>query len=144
MSRTPRWILAVVLVVFAAMTLSGWATDTPSVRLATAIFAALMLLGAAGAIAPHRFRWALHVIAGAVSLGYIWYFIDEVMRLVRGEAQPIRMGQPSAVMACVGLIVFAIPLGIFAVSGVLVGPFGWRVRVGPRPNAGGEDPPAAI
>ena len=143
MSRPARWILAAVLLAFAWLVLSGWASDTPRVRAISAVIAGLMVLGAAGAVAPTRLAWALHIVAGAASLGYIVYFVTEVVDLVRGEPQPLRLGQPSAVMAGIGLIVFAIPLGVFAVSGVRVGPFGWRLPDrGAKPR--NDDPPPAI
>ena len=125
------------------MTLSGWGTDSPRVRAISVLLASLMVIGAAGAVASNRLRWALHIVAGAVAMGYVWYFVDEVAALLRGEPQPIRMGQPSAVMAGIGLIVFAIPLGVFAVSGVRVGPFGWRLSKR-REDSDSSDPPAAI
>jgi hypothetical protein len=141
-SRGPRWILAIALVLFAWMTLSGWESDTPRVRAISAVMAGLMVLGAAGAVSPQRFVWALHIVAGAVALGYTWYFVEQVVALLGGEAQSIRFGRPSAVMAGIGMIVFAIPLGVFAVSGVRVGPFGRRLRG--RTDADRDDPPAAI
>ena len=111
------------------------------VRAISAVVAGLMIVGAAGAVAPKRLTWALHVVAGTVALGYTWYFVGEVVALLRGQAQAIRLGQPSAVVAGLGMIVFAIPLGVIAVSGVRVGPFGWRLRSRAPTHSDRDDPP---
>lgn len=126
MSRPSRFILAAVLVLLAWMVLSGWETDTPKARVFSAVFAAFMLILALGLAAPSRFGIAFRIVAGVVAVAYTWYFVSEVLALLRGANQPLRMGQPSALMAGIGLLIFGVPALVFALSGVNTG---WVARL---------------
>lgn len=121
MSRPARWLLVVVLLLFTWMMLAGWETDPPRTRAFSATAAALMLLLGAGLAAPRRLVVALRIVAGAIALLYLAYFVVEVVRLLRGEAQPFRLGEPSALMAGLGLLVFGVPAIVFALGGERVG-----------------------
>jgi hypothetical protein len=121
MSRPSRFFLAAVLVLFTWMVLSGWESDSTRARAISGVIAAFMIVLAAGRVAPTRLRIALRVVAGVVALTYGWYFCSELVALVGGESQPIRLGMPSAVMAGVGFIVLGVPALVFALGGVTVG-----------------------
>ena len=121
MGRTSRWILSFCLVLLASMLLSGWSTDTLGARIASAMIAAFMLTLAACLLAPTRFRVAFRILAGAVALAFAAYFIGELWALFGGQVQPVRPGQPSALMAGLGFVVIGIPALVFAISGNLVG-----------------------
>ena len=94
-----------------------WDTDAPTARMVEGMLAALCLFLILGLAAPTRALWALRIAAGLIALGYIAYFLAEVAALLHGEHQAFRLGQPSALMAGFGLVAFAVPCLIFAVSG---------------------------
>ena len=121
MSRGSRVVLILALLLFSWMALSGWATDPPRVRLFSAVFAAFMLMLAAGIAAPTRLRVLFRIVAGTVALVYGWYVVVEVRALLGGEAQNIRLGSPSAVMAGLGFLVFGVPALVYALGGVTTG-----------------------
>ncbi len=121
MSRASRFVLAAVLFLFTWMVLSGWETDSVQARAVSAVIAAFMIVLAAGLLAPTRLRIAFRLVAGVVALTYAWYFGAELFALLGGEAQPIRLGMPSALMAGLGFIVFGVPALVFALGGVTVG-----------------------
>ena len=108
---------AAALACFAWLMLSTWRTDTPSVRGASSMMAALALLVAVGIAAPTRGRIALRIGAGVIGTAYVVYFAVELWQLLRGESQRLRPGEPSALMAGIGLLVYAVPMLIFAVAG---------------------------
>lgn len=109
MSKSSRIFVAAILLLFSWMVLSGWETDPPKARAITAVVAGFMVLLAAGLVAPTRLRIVFRVIAGIVAAAYAWYFVDQLVRLIGGEPQQLRLGAPSALMAGVGLLVFAVP-----------------------------------
>jgi hypothetical protein len=121
MSRPSRFFLAAVLVLFAWMVLSGWESDSRQARAISAAIAAFMIVLAAGLVAPTKLRIAFRGVAGVIALTYAWYFGSELIALVGGESQPIRLGMPSALMAGLGFIVFGVPALVFALGGVTVG-----------------------
>ena len=53
--------------------------------------------------APTRFLLAFRIVAGVVALTFAVYFVAELLALLRGVPQPIRIGTPSALMAGLGL-----------------------------------------
>jgi len=59
--------------------LTGWNDATASQRMWSAGLAALLFLGSFGVLAPNRFRIALRVLAGAIAMGYIAYFISQLV-----------------------------------------------------------------
>jgi hypothetical protein len=116
-NRLGRTTLVVALIGFAWLMLSSWSADNARVRLASAMMAAFAVLLALGIAAPHRARWALRLGAGMIGVSYLIYFLVEVWRLLGGERQELRPGQPSATMAGLGVLVYAIPMIVFAISG---------------------------
>jgi hypothetical protein len=116
-SPTLRIVLAVVVLVFAWMLLAGWSSETPRARLVLGGMAALLVLFALALLAPRRMAWGFRVLAGTVFLLYAAYFVDQARQLLRGDAQPFVLGQPSTLMAGLGLLVFGIPCLVFALSG---------------------------
>jgi hypothetical protein len=116
-NRPLRVTLAALLVGFAWLMLSTWPDDFVRVRVARSMMAAFALLLALGIVAPIRGRIALRLGAGIVGAVYVIYFGRELWHLVLGERQPLRPGQPSATMAGLGLLVYGVPMLIFAVSG---------------------------
>jgi hypothetical protein len=111
-----RCILAGVMWLSALIFLTGWNDATASQRMWSAGLAALLLIGSFGVLAPTRFRIALRIIAGATGLGYIAYFVSELVALINGQPQQFRIGQPSALMAGLGLAVFAVPCLVYAIG----------------------------
>jgi hypothetical protein len=113
--------------------LTGWDDATASQRVWSAGLAAFMLVGSFGVLAPTRFRIALRVIAGATAVGYIAYFVSELAALLNGQPQQFRIGQPSVLMAGLGLIVYAVPCLVYAIgierTGILR-IFDWTRRIG--------------
>jgi len=97
--------------------LAGWELDSPRVRFFDASISAVVLLLALGLAFPRRALWALRVVAGAIGLLYLVYFGLELRGLLAGHAKPIRLGQPSATMAGLGLLIIGIPMLVFALSG---------------------------
>ena len=121
MSRTSRWILSCCIALLAWMLLAGWSDVTVAAKIASAAVAAFMLTLAVGLLAPTRFRLAFRILAGVVALTFAAYFITELWALLGGRTQSFRPGQPSALMAGLGLVVIGIPALVFALSGNLVG-----------------------
>lgn len=136
MSRGSRIVLIVTLLLFSWMTLSGWADDTPKARAITVAIVVVMLLLAFGFAFPTRAILAFRIVAGTVAALYLWYTVVEIASLLRGEPQQLRMGQPSATMAVIGLLVFGIPAFVFAFGGVTVG---WPDRLLRRMRGGGDE-----
>lgn len=141
MSKPSRVFVAAILLLFTWMVLSGWDTDPPKARAITAVIAGFMVLLAAGLVAPTRLRIVFRVIAGIVAAAYTWYFADQLVRLIGGEPQTLRLGAPSALMAGVGLLVFAVPAFIYAVSGTTTG---WLDRLLTRANGSSSNDDAVI
>ena len=121
MSRGARWFLAAVILLLIWMMLSGWDTDTEKARVGSAVISGFMALIMIGLVAPRRGVWALRLVAGIVALTSLAYFISQVAALLRGERQEFRIGQPSAVMAGLGLLVYGVPALIFALGAKRVG-----------------------
>jgi hypothetical protein len=124
-------------VFFIWMVLSGWDTDTTKARIISAAVAGFMLLLVLGLVAPNRFVVALRVAAGMVALLYFGYFLTYVASLLRGERQEIRVGQPSALMAGIGLLIYGVPALIFAFGAERVG----LARLFGRASAESDQPP---
>jgi hypothetical protein len=116
-NRLIRIMLTAVLAAFAWAMLSTWPTDSPKVRVAGSMMVALALPLAGGVAAPTRGRFALRVGAGIIGLAYVGYFVIELWQLLRGDRQPLRAGEPSATMAGIGVLIYAVPMLIFAASG---------------------------
>ena len=97
--------------------LAGWATDSPRTRVGTVAICGVVLLLVLGIALPKRAKWALRVVAGVIGAAYVVYFGAELWGLVAGHPQPLRLGQPSATMAGIGLLIFGIPMLVYALSG---------------------------
>lgn len=97
--------------------LSGWSTASHQVRFAMASLSILCVLLAVGIATCGRLLWALRLAAGAVGIAYVAYFVLQLWALLRGERQVLTPGQPSATMAGIALVVYAVPLLVFAISG---------------------------
>lgn len=113
-----RVTLSAVLLLFCYMILAGWATDTPRARAIDAAVCAFMLLIVLGVNLPRRGFVLLRVASGMVALAYVWYAAAELWGLAGGASQPLAVGQPSATMAWLGLLVIGLPCTVFALSGV--------------------------
>ncbi|HEY5061739.1 MAG TPA: hypothetical protein VII52_09410 [Gemmatimonadaceae bacterium] len=116
-NRFARGVLVVAVVGFAWMFVADWATSSNQARWIDAAFSAGSLLLAIGIAAPVRARWALRVVAGAVGLSSLVFFVVELRDLLEGNRQVLALGHPSATTAGIGLLVYGVPLLIFAVSG---------------------------
>ena len=68
-------------------------------------------------LVPGFAHFPLRILAAMVAMTCIWYFVYEVVDLVRNGEQRIRIGEPSAVMAGIAMIVFGIPALALAVGG---------------------------
>jgi hypothetical protein len=120
MSRTPRYVLAGCLALLIWMTLSGWETDSTGQRILTSILAGFMGLIVIACLVPGRAYIALRLAAGVVGVICVIYFVSEVAKLLKGESQHLAIGEPSAVMAALAMIVFGIPSLAFALGGETV------------------------
>ncbi|MDB4908068.1 MAG: hypothetical protein JWO05_2852 [Gemmatimonadetes bacterium] len=121
MSRGARWFLACVILLLMWMTLAGWDSDSTKARVWSVAIAGFMGLIVIGLLAPKRALLAFRLTAGLVALGYLGYFISEVVQLLRGDQQQLRVGRPSALMAGLGLLVYGVPALIFALGAKRVG-----------------------
>jgi hypothetical protein len=116
-SRYLRAALVILLVAMIFVFLSDWSTASRQVRIASVALSAILALFAVGIATQGRAMWALRVSAGTIGLGYLVYFFAELRALLHGEPQRLEPGQPSATMAGLGVIVYAVPFLIFAISG---------------------------
>jgi hypothetical protein len=116
-SRLLRAVVIALLLGGVWLILAGWSTDSPQDRFVEVCISAVVLLFALFLALPSRAGWALRIVAGAIGLIYVWYFGTELWGLVGGHAKPIRLGQPSATMAGLGLLIIGIPMLVFALSG---------------------------
>ena len=111
LSTTSRIVLILALLGFVWMVNAGPAdpTDAPttSQRVVGIIVSSVALLFALGLAFPRRGRVATRIVAGCVVLAYLAYFVTELISLLRGEPRPFRRGEPSALMAGIGLLVWA-------------------------------------
>lgn len=117
-SRFLRIVLVAAVLGFGALLVASWSPDDDP--LARAVTVGLMLLAvtfAVGVALPGRRRIALRVVAGAVVLFYLVYFATYAWRALHGEPQPFGLGQPSALMAGLGLLVWGVPLLVYTLSG---------------------------
>lgn len=101
------------------------AVTDPNVVLYAIVLGLLAVTFAVGLLFPGRRRIALRVVAGAVVLLYIIYFDAELVALLRGEPQKFQPGRPSALMAGFGILMWAIPLFIYTVTGRTRGERRW-------------------
>ena len=117
-SRFLRIVLVVAVLGFAALLLAGRSPDdTPAARAVSTGLVLLALTFVVGLVMPGRRRIALRVVAGLVVAFYLAYFAIYAWRLVQGEPQPFGLGTPSALMAGLGLLVWGVPLLVYALSG---------------------------
>ena len=94
--------------------LSGWESDSPRDRLVDVLVSTVALLLAAGVTFPNRSHGPFRLVAGIVGSAYALYFADELIGLVRGKPQTLRIGEPSALMAGLGFLIIGAPLLVFA------------------------------
>ena len=118
-SRVLRWIVAAASLLSAAFMAWLWHTDPSGSPLVTFIVIGIMLLLAVAMAVPRRVRWPLRLIAGVIGGSYALYFTMEAVLLFRGQRQPLSLGQPSATMAGIALVIWAIPMLVFAITGRL-------------------------
>ncbi len=126
--------------------LAGWSTDSPRDRLVEASISVVVVLFAVAIALPARASWALRVVAGTVGAAYLLYFGSELWSLLGGKAQSFRIGQPSALMAALGLLIIGIPMLVFAFAGIGVGILEHLMRQsrrGPHDAESGSNGPAA-
>ena len=116
-SRSLRIVLLVALLGGVWLMLAGWATDSPRDRFVNASISAVVLLFALGIALPARASWAFRIVAAVIGLTHLAYFGSESWGLLRGRPQHLRVGQPSALMAGLGLLVIGVPSLLFALSG---------------------------
>ena len=135
-----RTFLVLALAGLTWMLLAGWATDSPRDRLMEASISAVVALGAIGIALPARAAWALRFVAGIVGVVYLLYFGAELWSLVSGQRQILRLGEPSATMAGLGLLFIGLPLLVFALSGT--GILKHLARGHSQTRSSGDGPPA--
>ena len=112
-----RAVLVLALLAFAAFGLStAWTEGGEGTALLVGISLAALTF-AVGLVFPGRRRIALRLVAGAVVAMYLVYLGGELWGLLRGEAQAVRIGRPSALMAGVGVLIWGIPLLVYTLSG---------------------------
>ena len=112
-----RIALILALSWFIWVILGTWEADSQTARGVESVFSTLCLFLIVGFLAPNRAVWALRIAAGIIGAGYVAYFLSQLASLLHGERQELRVGQPSATMAGFGLLIYAVPCLIFAVSG---------------------------
>ena len=125
MGRFSRWTVIGFILLFTWMLLSGWETESPRGKLGVAVLVAVTLTLAVGLAKPGRFLIALRMVTGTVAIGCLYYAISEIIDLLTHGPQPVAVGQPSAVMSMLAVIVWGIPCAVFAIAGVPTGV--WRV-----------------
>ena len=117
-----RYLLRAVLISALAggvwLILSGWSTDSPRDRFIDASISLVALLLAIGVALPERAFWALRIVAGAVGIAFLAYFGWELWAFLQGQKQTVRLGEPSIVMAGLGLVVIGLPMLLFALGGI--------------------------
>jgi hypothetical protein len=112
-----RAVLVLALLAFAAFCLfTVWTEGGPGSALLVGL-SLLALTFAVGLVFPGRRRIALRLVAASVVTLFLVYLGVELWQLVRGGAQELRTGQPSALMAGVGVLIWGIPLLIYTLSG---------------------------
>lgn len=112
-----RFILVTLLLGFISIMLLDWKTQLPSTRFAVVIVVGFATLLAAGLVLSNRDQRPLRLVAGIISLGYITLFLVEMLSFIRGKPQQLRFGESSLAAALIGLVVYALPLMLFALSG---------------------------
>jgi hypothetical protein len=116
-SRILRVVLLATLLGGVWLMLAGWATDSPRDRFIDASISAVVLLFALGVALPVRASWAFRIVAAVIGVTYLAYFGSELWDLLRGRPQPLRVGEPSVLMAGLGLLIIGVPSLLFALSG---------------------------
>lgn len=116
-SPTLRAVLVLALLAFAAFCLQIAWTEGGKGTWILLVLALGAVTFAVGLILPGRHRIALRVLAGAVVVAYVVYFGIELTALLRGDAQPPRIGGPSALMAGFGILLWGVPLLVYSLSG---------------------------
>jgi hypothetical protein len=112
-----RTVLVLALLSFAAFCLFSVWTEGGQGSALLAGLSLLAILFAVGLVFPGRRRIALRLVAGAAVAFCLVNFGIELWALFHGEAQEIRIGQPSAVMALIGVLVWGVPLVVYTLSG---------------------------
>jgi Regulator of ribonuclease activity B len=116
-----RTILVVALLAFAAFCVQVAWTEGGQGTWLLVVLALGSVTVAVGLVFPGRRRIALRLVAACVVIVYLIYFGAELFSLLRGTAQPIRLGQPSAIMAGLGILIWGVPLLIYSLSGRTLG-----------------------
>jgi hypothetical protein len=142
-STALRIVFVLALAALAWLLLAGWATESPRDRLVDASVGAVMALLAIAVALPRRTTWALRLVAGIVGLAYVVYFGTELWDLLHAKPQQLRVGEPSATMAGLGLLIIGLPMIVFALSGTSI--LTHLMNRAPRAGSTGkssDDPPA--
>ena len=111
-----RGVLLLALLGFAYLLLDGWEFDSARSHTGSVILVGLALLFAIGLAMPVRGRWALRSTAGIIALAYVVYLGFELWDLAHGKPQSLRRSEPSAFNALRGLLIFGVPLFLFAIG----------------------------
>ena len=121
MIRSPvlRAVLVLALVGFAAFAIDLVWEDGGKEQGSTLMvgLALLALTAAVGFAFPGRRRIALRAVGAVIVLVYVAYFGVELVALLRGEKQPLNIGEPSAIIAGLGVLIWGVPLLVYALSG---------------------------
>ena len=121
LSLASRIVLILALLGFVWMINAGPAdpadAPTASQRVVGIVVSSVALLFAIGLAFPRRGRVATRIVAGCVVLAYLAYFVTELIELLRGEQQEFTRGEPSALMAGIGLLVWGVPMIVYALGG---------------------------
>jgi hypothetical protein len=112
-----RAVLVLALLSFAAFSLFTVWTEGGQGSAFLVGLSVLAIIFAVGLVFPGRRRIALRIVAGAAVGIYLVYLGTELWQLLHGEKQEIQIGQPSAVMAFIGVLIWIVPLVVYALSG---------------------------
>ena len=121
LSTPSRIVLIIALLGFVWMLNAGVAdaTQAPTLtqRVASIVVSAIALLFAAGLAFPRRGRLATRIVAGCVLLAYVLYFVTELVAWFRGKEQTMEPGNTSVLLAAIGLVIWGIPMLVYALGG---------------------------
>lgn len=131
-SRALRWIVAAVALLSASFMAWLWHADPSGSPIVTFVVIGVMVLLAVAMLVPRRVRWPLRLVAGVIGGSYVVYFTLEAVLLLRGQRQPLTLGEPSTAVAGLALVIWAIPMLVFAITGRLPAQHRRAERAGPR------------
>lgn len=112
-----RRTLALVMLLFAAVTMSTWSKDNAQELAINATMSAVSIAFAVGLAGGRRFAVVLRAVSAVIGIGSAVYFAHELWSLLVGARQPMRVGRPSALASGVTLIVVGVPALVYAIGG---------------------------